>query len=248
MSDAGFGIDIGGTGMKAAIVDRSTGELLSDRYRIDTPQPATPKAMAKVVRELIDHHEWNGPLGVAFPAVVRNGVVRSAANIDKSWIDVDADALFTEVCGNDVHMINDADAAGIAEMRFGVSQGHRGVVMMLTFGTGIGSALFTNGVLVPNTELGHLELDGYDAEDRAAASARKNDDLSWEEWAERVQRYLRHVESLFSPDLIVVGGGASKKPEKWLPLLDIETAIVPAELMNNAGIVGAALAAPDVTG
>ncbi|MDA3031565.1 MAG: ROK family protein [Actinomycetota bacterium] len=238
----GFGIDIGGSGMKAATVDISTGELVSDRIRIDTPQPATPEAMAEVLNELVAHHQWAGPIGVAFPAVVRHGVVGSAANIDERWIDVDADALFTASSGLDVHMLNDGDAAGIAEMRFGAGAGRKGVVMMLTFGTGIGSGLFIDGVLVPNTELGHLELDGVDAESRAAAKARDRENLSWSEWAERVERYLRHVEALFSPDLFIVGGGASKKPHKWLPEIDIATEIVPAQMANNSGIVGAALA------
>jgi polyphosphate glucokinase len=238
----GFGIDIGGSGMKAAIVDISTGELVSDRIRIDTPQPATPEAMAEVLNELVTHHRWGGPIGVAFPAVVRHGVVGSAANIDKSWIDVDADALFSASSGLDVHMLNDADAAGVAEMRFGAGAGRKGVVMMLTFGTGIGSGLFIDGVLVPNTELGHLELDGVDAESRAAAKARDREDLRWSEWAKRVEHYLLHVEALFSPDLFIVGGGASKKSHKWLPEIDIATEIVPAQMANNSGIVGAALA------
>jgi polyphosphate glucokinase len=237
----GFGIDIGGTGMKAAVVDLGTGELRSDRYRIDTPHPATPDAMAIVVRELVAHHGWEGRVGCAFPAIVQRGVIRSAANIDPSWIDVDADALFTDVLGLEVHMVNDADAAGMAEMRFGAGRDRSGVVLMLTFGTGIGSGLFVDGVLVPNTELGHVELDGYVAEQRAAASARKRDHLSWEEWAGRVERYLRHIERLLSPDLIIVGGGASKRPGRWLPRIDIRTEIVPAQMANNAGIAGAAL-------
>ncbi|NND75442.1 MAG: ROK family protein [Ilumatobacter sp.] len=240
----GFGIDIGGSGMKAATVDLTTGALVSERRRIDTPQPATPEAMATVVRELVEHHNWTGPLGVAFPAVVRHGVVGSAANIDTSWIDVDADALFTSTTGCDVHMLNDADAAGIAEMTFGAGRGRSGLVMMLTFGTGIGSGLFIDGVLVPNTELGHLELDGVDAESRASAKARERDKLGWQEWAARVERYLRHVEALFSPDLFIVGGGASKKPSKWVPHIDIGTEIAVAEMANNSGIVGAAMAAP----
>ncbi len=230
--------------MKAAIVDLATGELVSDRFRIDTPQPATPQAMADVVVELVREHEWDGSVGCAFPAIVRNGVVGSAANIDSSWLDVDADELFTEVLGAEVHMINDADAAGLAEVRYGIAQGRQGVVMMLTFGTGIGSGLFVDGALVPNTELGHLELDGVDAESRAAASARKRDDLSWSEWGDRVNDYLRHVEALFSPDLFVIGGGASKRTEKWLDRVDINTEIVAASMANNAGIVGAALVAP----
>ncbi len=240
----GLGVDIGGTGMKAAIVDLSSGVLCTPRLRIDTPQPATPEAMAGVVHELVTHFSWTSPAGVGFPAVVRNGVVGSAANIDASWIDVDADALFTRSAGVEVHMINDADAAGVAEMRFGAGKGREGVVMMLTFGTGIGSGLFIDGVLVPNTELGHLELDGVDAETRAAASARKRDDLSWSAWAKRVQTYLRHVERLFSPDLFIVGGGASKQADQWLPKVTIDTEIVPAQMANNAGIVGAALSAP----
>jgi polyphosphate glucokinase len=243
----GLGIDIGGTGMKAAPVDLATGELVADRYRIDTPKPANPEAMAVVVRELVEHFEWTGPVGVGFPAVVRKGVVESAANIDESWINVDADAVFTAATGLAVHMINDADAAGLAEIRFGAGRGRNGVVMMLTFGTGIGSGLFIDGILVPNTELGHLELDGFDAEHRAAASARDRDQLNWPEWAERVQRYLRHVERLFSPDLFIVGGGASKQSGKWLKHVHIATDIVPAQMANNAGIVGAALSAPPPT-
>jgi polyphosphate glucokinase len=244
----GFGIDIGGSGMKAAIVDLSSGELASDRFRIDTPHPATPKAMAKVVRELIEHHEWSGPLGVAFPGVVQHGIVRSAANIDKSWVDVDANTLFSEVSQLEVHMINDADAAGIAEMKFGSGAGQAGVVMMLTFGTGIGSAIFINGALVPNTELGHLELDGVEAERRAAAKVRDREDLSWKAWSARVEHYIRHVEFLFSPDLIIVGGGVSKNPDKWLPRIDVDTEVVPARMANNSGIVGAALAAASSSG
>ena len=229
--------------MKAAIVDLETGELCSDRYRLETPQPASPDTMGEVLCDLIRHHEWTGSIGCAFPAIVRDGVVGSA-NIDKSWIDVDADALFAEVSGADVHMINDADAAGVAEMKFGAGRDRSGVVMVLTFGTGIGSGLFNDGVLVPNTELGHLELDGLDAESRAAASARKRDSLSWAEWAGRVEHYLRHVEALFSPSLFIVGGGASKRPDRWLPEIHIETEMVPARMANSAGIVGAALIAP----
>jgi polyphosphate glucokinase len=239
----GFGIDIGGSGMKAAIVDLTSGDLLSERHRIPTPRPATPEAMAEVVRQLVEHHGWTGSLGVAFPAVVRQGIVHSAANIDESWIGVDADRIFSEACGLDVAMVNDADAAGVAEMRFGVGQGVGGVVIMLTFGTGIGSGLFIDGTLVPNTELGHLELKGHDAEHRAAASARERHHLSWKRWARRVDAYLRHVEMLFSPDLFIVGGGVSKEAHQWLHYVDIETRIVTAEMLNNAGIVGAALLA-----
>lgn len=240
---AAFGIDIGGSGMKAAIVNTETGELLSERVRIATPKPATPDAMADVVRRLAAEHQWTGSVGCAFPAVVRGGIVGSAANIDESWLDVNADEIFTTVLDADVHMINDADAAGLAEMRFGAGRDRSGVVMILTFGTGIGSGLFIDGVLVPNTELGHLELDGHDAEHRAAASAKERDDLSWKKWAKRVERYLQHVEALFSPSLFIVGGGASKRSEKWLPEMSIATEIVPAAMQNNAGIVGAALIA-----
>jgi polyphosphate glucokinase len=236
-----FGIDIGGSGMKAAPVTIATGELTAERFKILTPQPATPAAMAPVVAELVGHFGWSGPIGVTFPGVVRHGVVHSAANVDKRWLGTDADALFTEACGADVHVVNDADAAGLAEVRFGRGKGVRGVVIVLTFGTGIGSGVFTDGVLVPNTELGHLEIDGKDAERRAAASARDREGLSWKDWSERVQRYLEVVVALFSPSLIVVGGGASRKADKWVPYLDVGVDIVPAALENEAGIVGAAL-------
>jgi polyphosphate glucokinase len=236
-----FGIDIGGSGMKAAPVRLATGELTAERFKILTPHPATPEAMAPVVAELVDHFDWTGPIGVTFPGIVRRGVTLSAANLDKHWIGVDADALFTAACGQDVHVVNDADAAGLAEMRFGAGRDVKGVVLVLTFGTGIGSGMFIDGVLVPNTELGHLEVDGKDAEGRAAASARDREELSWKDWAKRVQRYLETVVRLFSPSLIIVGGGASRKADKWVPLLDVGTEIVPAALENEAGIVGAAL-------
>jgi polyphosphate glucokinase len=239
----GFGIDIGGTGMKAAPVDLDRGELAGSRHRIDTPKPATPEAMAEVVIELVRTFGWTGHVGVAFPAIVRHGVVYSAANIDPSWIGVDADALFTRASGCEVTVLNDADAAGIAEMRFGAGRGRTGVVLVLTFGTGVGSGLFVDGVLVPNTELGHLEIDGFDAEQRAAASVRKRDGLSWGQWAERVQRYLSVLVKLFSPELIIVGGGASKQAERWLPHVRVDTEVAVASMANNAGIVGAALVA-----
>ena len=242
----GFGIDIGGSGMKAAPIDLATGELAADRFRIDTPKPATPKELAKVVEQLVRHHEWSGPVGVCMPSVVTHGVVKSAANIDDSWIDVDADALFTAVVGQPVSVLNDADAAGLAEMKWGSGVGRSGVVICLTFGTGIGSGMFLDGVLVPNTELGHLELDGPDVEKRAAASARERDDLSWEEWGDRVDRYLRHLVMLFSPQLLILGGGASKKPAKWVHRLDPGCEVAIAEMANNAGIAGAALLAPIV--
>jgi polyphosphate glucokinase len=229
--------------MKAAPVDLATGELLDDRNRIDTPQPATPEAMALVVKELVAHVSWTGALGAAMPSVVRHGLVHSAANIDESWIGVDVDALFTEAAGCDVAVSNDADAAGVAEMTFGAGRGRSGVVIVLTFGTGIGSGLFIDGRLVPNTELGHIQLDGLDAEERAAASARKRDDLSWEQWAARDNRYLVEIVKLFSPELIIFGGGASKRSENWVPFLDVDAELAVASMENNAGIVGAALLA-----
>jgi polyphosphate glucokinase len=239
----GFGIDIGGSGMKAAVVDLDTGELASERHRVPTPKPATPEAMADVAADLVRGHGWSGSIGVGFPGIVRHGVIHSAANLDPSWMGVDADALFTGACGVDVAMVNDADAAGLAEMRWGAGRDIAGVVLVLTFGTGIGSGLFVDGTLVPNTELGHLELDGRDAESHAAASVREREGIGWKQWAPRVERYLRHVEMLFSPDLIIVGGGASKAADKWLPRVSIDTPIVPAAMANNAGIVGAALVA-----
>lgn len=230
--------------MKAAPVDLTTGRLAADRYRIDTPKPATPKALAKVVRKLVKHHSWDDPVGICMPSVVTRGVVKSAANIDASWIDIDADALFTEAIGAPVSVLNDADAAGVAEMTWGSGRERPGVVLCLTFGTGIGSGLFVDGVLVPNTELGHLELDGPDIEKRAAASARERDGLTWEQWGDRVDHYLRHIVMLFSPELIIVGGGASKKPEKWLHRVAPGCEVAVATMANNAGIAGAALSAP----
>jgi polyphosphate glucokinase len=246
-SERACGIDIGGTGMKAAIVDLTTGELISDRVRIETPQPATPEAMTGVISELVARLEWSGPIGSAFPAVVRRGVVGSAANIDLTWIDVDAGSLFAAAIGRPVRMINDADAAGLAEMRLGAGRGRGGVVMTLTFGTGIGSGLFVDGHLVANTELGHLELDGHDAEHRASAKAREDNGWSWKQWAHQVEHFLLHIEAIFSPELIIVGGGVSKRADKWLPYIDIDTEIVVASMRNNAGIVGAALVAPPAT-
>ncbi|MET0458945.1 MAG: polyphosphate--glucose phosphotransferase [Ilumatobacteraceae bacterium] len=236
-----FGIDIGGSGMKAAPVDLETGELTEERFKILTPKPSTPEKMADVVAELVRHFSWTGPIGVTFPGVVRHGVIYSAANLDKSWIGTDADALFTKSAGAEVHVVNDADAAGLAEVRYGAGRDRKGVVLVLTFGTGIGSGLFMDGVLVPNSELGHLEIDGHDAESKAAASARDREGLSWKEWAARVQRYLEVVVRLLSPELVIVGGGASRKAEKWLPHIEVDTEIVPAALENEAGIVGAAL-------
>jgi len=243
-----FGIDIGGSGIKGAVVDTATGELRTERLRIPTPQPSTPDAVAEVVGELVTQADWSGVVGATFPAVIQHGVARSAANVDKSWIGTDVDEVFTKITQREVLVLNDADAAGIAEVRFGAASGVSGVVILLTFGTGIGSALLVDGKLVPNTELGHLELDGYDAETRAAASVKDNEGLSYKKWAVRVQRYMSHVERLFTPDLFVVGGGVSKKSDKWVPLLELNAPVKPAQLLNNAGIVGAAMAAAEGRG
>jgi len=243
-----LGIDIGGSGVKGAPVDLTAGELAADRRRIDTPQPATPDAVADVVAQIAEHfadETGNSPVGITIPGIVRHGVMHSAANIDKSWIGTDVQRLFGERLGRPVAVLNDADAAGVAEKRYGAAKDVPGTVFLATLGTGIGTALLVDGVLVPNCELGHLELDGHDAETRAAASAREREKLSWEEWAARLQRYFAHIEMLFSPDLIVIGGGVSRKSHKFLPLLDLTAPIVPATLRNQAGIVGAARYAAD---
>ena len=241
-----FGIDFGGSGIKGAPVDLTKGEFAQERVRIETPTPSTPQAVAEVFVELLAKFDRSdSPVGVTVPGIVRNGVVRSAANIDKHWVDEDADKLFTDATGRDVRVVNDADAAGLAEVRYGAAKGRRGLVIVTTLGTGIGSALVYDGVLVPNSELGHLEIDGLDAEKRAASSAREREDLSWHDWAKRLTTYYRKLEQLFSPELFVVGGGVSKKADKFLPHVDIETEIIPAELRNAAGIVGAALYATE---
>jgi polyphosphate glucokinase len=242
----GFGVDIGGSGIKGGMVDLDAGKLVGERLRIPTPDPSKPDAVADVVKHIIDEFEWTGPLGVTLPAVIKHGVAHTAANIDKAWLGTDAAALFAERLGraaNEVVVLNDADAAGIAEISYGWPDDQEGVVVLLTFGTGIGSALFRDGKLVPNTEFGHLEVDGHDAETRAAASVKEENDLSWADWAQRVARYIRSLEDLIWPDLIIAGGGVSKKADKWLPLLDVRTKVVAAELRNDAGIVGAARAA-----
>ncbi|MFJ9622164.1 polyphosphate--glucose phosphotransferase [Streptomyces sp. NPDC101181] len=239
-----FGVDIGGSGIKGAPVDLERGDLAQERHKVLTPHPATPDDVAGCVAEVVGHFDWSGPVGVTFPGVVTDGVTRTAANVDKGWIDTDARALLGERVGRPVTILNDADAAGVAEMTFGAGQGRKGTVILLTFGTGIGSAVFTDGVLVPNTELGHLELHGHDAEKHASTKAKEDEDLSWQHWAHRVQKYLRHVEMLFSPELFIIGGGVSRKADKFLPLIEkVRAEIVPAQLQNNAGIVGAAMAA-----
>jgi polyphosphate glucokinase len=242
-----LGIDIGGTGMKAAPVDVATGTLLADRKKILTPKPATPKAVAEVVRELTEAFGWTGVTGATFPGVVTHGTIRTAANLDKSWIGTDAASLFGKVTGSDVAVLNDADAAGVAEMTFGAGKGDPRTVLMLTFGTGIGSALFNGGLLVPNTEFGHLEIRGKDAESRASERGKTDHGWGWKEWAQRVDEYMRYVEALLSPDLIIIGGGISKECDKWVPLLaNVRADIVPATLLNDAGIVGAAMAAAEM--
>ncbi|MET8635398.1 polyphosphate--glucose phosphotransferase [Streptomyces sp. NPDC004074] len=241
-----FGVDIGGSGIKGAPVDLERGVLVEERCKVLTPHPATPDLVADGVKEVVGHFGWTGPIGVTFPGVVTGGsTIRTAANVDSSWIDTDARALFSERLGGlAVTVLNDADAAGVAEMEFGAGRDRRGTVIVLTLGTGIGSALFVDGALVPNTELGHLELNGHDAEKRASTKAKEDHELTWEHWARRVQKYLAHVEMLFSPELFVIGGGVSRKSEKFLPLIeDIKAEIVPAQLQNNAGIVGAAMRA-----
>ena len=241
-----FGIDFGGTGIKGAPVDLAAGEFAAERARVRTPEKSTPDNIAKVFTDLLARFpDCTGPVGVTVPGVVRHGVVHSAANIHKSWIGADADAVFTEATGRDVHVVNDADAAGLAEVRYGAARGRSGLVIVTTLGTGIGSALVHDGVLVPNAELGHLEIDGHDAESRAANSARERENLSWEKWAKRLQTYYRTLERLFSPDLFVVGGGVSKQSDEFLPMLDLDTEIVPATLRNKAGVVGAALYASE---
>lgn len=237
-----LGIDIGGTGIKGAPVNLATGTLARDRHRIPTPQPSTPRAVVEVVKKLTAHFQWKGRVGITFPGVVRHGILLSAANMHKGWIGVDAPKILRRATRRPVTVLNDADAAGIAEMTFGAGRRARGVVFVLTFGTGIGSALFIDRRLVPNTELGHLELGGRDAELRASEKARETGNLSWPRWAARVDEFLHHLEMLFSPDLFIIGGGASKKADKFLPLLTVNAKVVPAKLRNEAGIVGAALA------
>jgi polyphosphate glucokinase len=239
-----LGIDIGGSGIKAAPVDVTTGALTAERVKVPTPRPALPDAIAGAVKELVADFSWSGPIGMTFPGVVIGGVTRTAANLDPAWIGLDARALFGRAAGTEVSLLNDADAAGVAEMTFGAGAGVRGTVLLLTFGTGIGSALFTDGQLVPNTEFGHIEIHGQDAEERASERARELHDLSWGKWAGRVDDYLGHVERLVWPSLFIIGGGISRKADKFIPLLsNVRARIAPAVMQNNAGIVGAAMTA-----
>ncbi|MGW0018525.1 polyphosphate--glucose phosphotransferase [Rhodococcus sp. NPDC003382] len=243
-ANLGFGIDIGGSGVKGGVVDLSTGQLVGERIKILTPQPATPAAIAGTVTEIVAEAGWQGPVGLTLPSVVRGGVALTAANIDPSWIGTDARALFSKALGGrEVTVLNDADAAGIAEDRFGAAKNVKGVVILLTFGTGIGSAVLNHGVLLPNTEFGHMEIDGKEAEHRASSKVKEDRDWSYKRWSEEVSRVLSRFEALLWPDLFVAGGGISRKSDKWIPLLTNTTPVVPAELRNTAGIAGAAYAA-----
>jgi polyphosphate glucokinase len=238
-----LGIDIGGSGIKGAPVDLAKGILTRDRLRLDTPKPSVPTAVADIVLQVATHFAndtGDSPVGVTLPAVVTRGVVRTAANIDPAWVGADARKLLSDKLGRPVAVVNDADAAGVGELHFGAARNVGGLVLMSTLGTGIGSALLYDGVLMPNSELGHLEIDGHDAEDRAASSVKEEKNLSWQQWAERLQRYYSHVENLLWPDLIVIGGGVSRKADKFLPLLHLRTPVVAAQLQNSAGIIGAA--------
>ena len=239
-----LGIDIGGSGVKGAPVDVGQGALTAERYRIPTPEPSTPEAVGAVVAEVVKHFNWTGLVGCTFPAITKNGVTHSAANVDEQWIDFEAEKFLQEKAGVPLRLINDADAAGLAEAAFGAARDVPGVVILLTLGTGIGSALLFDGKLVPNTEFGHLEIRNKEAEKRASDAARMRKNMSWEEWAERLNELLARLELYFSPDLFVIGGGISKKFDKFGPYLHVERSrIVPAQLLNEAGIIGAALAA-----
>ena len=237
-----FGIDVGGSAIKGAPVDTQTGKLLAERVRIKTPKPATPEVLVTTAVEVVRQSGWEGPVGCGFPAVVKDGVIQTAANIEKAAIGFDMQRRLEDELGGPVKVINDADAAGLAEMRWGAGREEEGVVLVLTLGTGIGTSLFIGGRLVPNTELGHIEIRGEEAEHRAADSARKREDLSWEGYAQRLDEYVHKIEDLLWPDLIVIGGGISKKSEKYLPHLTNRTRMVTAEMHNDAGIAGAALA------
>jgi polyphosphate glucokinase len=242
-TDHVLGIDIGGTGIKGAIADLATGELVTERIRLDTPDDATPESVGQVVGEVASQFDYQGTTGVTYPGVIENGIAMTAANLDKGWIGTSlVDTIGKHIPGDEV-FVNDADAAGLAEVRYGAGRGHEGVVVLVTWGTGIGTALLYDGQLIPNSELGHIEVDGKEAEKQAAASVMKRKGLSWEQWAERASRYLQTLERLVWPELFIFGGGISKKPDHWLPLIECRTPVVIAKLINNAGIVGAALVA-----
>lgn len=236
-----LGVDIGGTGIKGAPVDTERGKVLADHFRVLTPHPATPEAVSECVVEVVKHFDWKDRIGCTFPGVIKKGATMTAANMDEAWIGADAKSMFEQYTQCKTTLINDADAAGLAEMQFGAGRGNMGLVMMVTLGTGIGTALFIKGILVPNTELGHLIVDGKDAERRASDAVRIAKDLSWKDWAKRVDHYLDYIEKLLWPDLIIIGGGASKHAERFIPHLTVNAEVVPAQLLNEAGIVGAAL-------
>lgn len=237
-----LGIDIGGSGIKGAPVNAEAGKLVAERKRIPTPEPSSPENVAKTLKKIVSHFNWNGPIGCGFPAVVRCGKIQTASNIDKKWIGTNAKQLFSKSTGCEVSILNDADAAGVAEMEFGAGKDHQGVVFIITVGTGIGSALFSKGRLVPNTELGHLMMNGMIAERYCSDAIRKKEDLSWKKWSKRFNEYLAEIERLFRPDLIIIGGGASKKHSKFFHFLDTKTNVVAAKLRNEAGMIGAAMA------
>jgi polyphosphate glucokinase len=238
-----LGIDVGGSGIKGAPVDTETGELLAERIRIKTPKNGEPEPIAEVVKQIAQSFNWTGPIGIGFPAPIKGGVAMMAANVSEKWVGKNADALFSKVTGCACTLINDADAAGLAEMTFGAGRGQPGTVIMITLGTGIGTAIFHRGHLLPNTEFGHLEVKGEDAESRASDAARQREELSWKKYAKRLRKYFNALEKLFWPDLFIIGGGISKESEKYLPLLAIDTPVIPAQMLNQAGIIGAALGA-----
>lgn len=242
--NTGFGVDVGGSGIKGGIVDLDTGTLVGERFKLATPQPATPGAVAKTVAEVVREFGWTGKLGVTYPGVVTGGVVRTAANVDKGWIGTNAaEVISAELDGQQVTVLNDADAAGLAEERYGAGKDNTGLIVLLTFGTGIGSAVIHNGVLLPNTEFGHLEVGGKEAEHRAASSVKERKEWNYQRWTEEVTKVLVVIENAIWPDLFIAGGGISRKADRWIPMLKNRTPVVPAALLNSAGIVGAAMAA-----
>jgi polyphosphate glucokinase len=245
VSRLGFGVDIGGSGIKGAVVDLDTGQLAAERVKVMTPTPSTPERVGQAVAEVVRHAGWSGPIGATFPAAVIQGVAQTAANVDASWVGTNIEKVLSDAIGQPVLAVNDADAAGLAESRHGIAQGHAGLVVVTTLGTGVGSALLHNGILIPNSELGHIQIDGVDYETKASASARDRDGLSWERWAKRLQKYYSALEAYLWPELFVVGGGVSRKSDKFLPLLDLRTPIVAATLQNEAGIVGVAMLADE---
>ncbi|MFV8394442.1 polyphosphate--glucose phosphotransferase [Corynebacterium hindlerae] len=243
MTQQGLGIDVGGSGIKGGLVNLATGELIGDRIKIATPQPATPDAVGETVAEIVRQAEWDGPVGIALPSVIKKQHALTAANIDPTWVNTDVQELFGKhLAAREVYVLNDADAAGIAEATFGTPEASTGSAILLTLGTGIGSAFLLNGELFPNTELGHLIIEGKEAEKRASSAVKERKDLSWAQWAKRLDKVLREYERLFQPDAFIVGGGVSRKHEKWVQLLSVDTPVIPAQLRNQAGIVGAAMA------